>query len=369
MLFLVDESFLDSFKIYPDIFKKNLSSLIDAHFRLNHFVFISPRIANEIIIDSQFHLFLGDDIIQKITKIKEQCILLNSIKKAVLFHVNIYYSETKKEKITYNQSGGIISWNYLMTDDLDWVIYPSKIYGENILDACFFEKLAKLHASMKNFSGKNIKFHQEMTGGCGNVPKIIKNKTTTHDNPVCAIIVDSDNKYQKSNVHPLIKTCRRDMEYVNNPMLLHILDSREIENIIPLELITSAFDSLLPQDEKIKASISTLQEIYASHPDKYKFLDLKKGTCTTATKNENIDCHRYFQELEKEIKCNEKSHSSCFEISPKIGDTVLEIVDKFIQKIGIHKFTKLKLQTNTSEWNHLGHILISVSICNSERPL
>lgn len=369
MLFLVDESFLDSFTINPDIFKKNLSSLIDAHFRFNHFVFISPSIANKITKSSQMNLFLGDDITQKITKIKEQCMFLSSIKRTVLFYVNIYYSNTKKEKVTYDQSGSIISWNYLMTDDLDWVIYPSKVYGENILDACFFEKLAKLHASMKNLSGKNIKFHQEMTGGCGNVPKIIKNKTTTHDNPVCAIIVDSDNKYQKNNIHPLVKTCKRDIEHVKNPILLHILESREIENIIPLELITSAFDSLPKQDEKVKAAILTLQGIYHCHPDKYKFIDLKKGTCTTATINENIDCHRYFQELKKEIKCNEKSHTSCFEISPKIGDTVLETVDGFIQKIGPHKFKKLKLQTNISEWNHLGHILMSVSICNSERPL
>lgn len=139
MLFLVDESFLDSFTINPDIFKKNLSSLIDAHFRFNHFVFISPSIANKITKSSQMNLFLGDDITQKITKIKEQCMFLSSIKRTVLFYVNIYYSNTKKEKVTYDQSGSIISWNYLMTDDLDWVIYPSKVYGENILDACFFE--------------------------------------------------------------------------------------------------------------------------------------------------------------------------------------------------------------------------------------
>lgn len=377
MLVKIDETIISAYEHDKIKFKRGLNHVLNAHFNKKHFVFLSPRTAKKIseLNSTSWGNYLGSDTILRIQQLGSQCSLQGGITASVGMHIEIYHNNisspiTNHDPVTEN----VTIWKFQITSNLEWLINPTVIYGENINDSSIFESIAKATALSKGFTVRNIKFKKEMTGGCGNIPEIVRTRSSESLDlkGACLFIADSDCKFPKKSLHKLLKDCRTDLlDYNNNaPMRLHILQSREIENLIPIELLQLSLEKKATQEETISKALQAIEQFYAQHPTHYKYIDMKEGTCTTKVCKE-VACKTFFNQLlhNATSPCDEKEHVKCFQISPKLGDIILPTLKEFFISQGDFKLSKINCNRNTDEWIALADLVFSMSICNEIQPM
>ncbi|MFQ2211330.1 hypothetical protein ACK31V_11535 [Aeromonas caviae] len=377
MLVKIDESIISAYGEDKRKFKCGLNYILDAHFNKKHFVYLSQKIAKQIIKlnKDSWNNYLSNEIVSKVEQLGNQCALQAAITTLVNIYIEIYHN-----KIAYpitNVDPGIESatvWKYPITSNLEWLINPTVIYGENINDSGIFESIAKSTALLKGLSNRNIKFRKEMTGGCGNIPEIVNTRSNDPQDlkSACFFIADSDCKYPKNSIHKIIKDSRdnlRNYNY-NAPMRLDILQSREIENLIPIELLYLSLEAKAKQEKSIREALQAIDTFYRQHPEHYRYIDLKEGTCTHKVAAD-LACKKFFKPLEGVVKppCNDQNHKDCFQITPRIGDIILPTLKEYLKLHGDRHLSQLILQKNTEEWTKLAEILLSFSICNDRQAM
>jgi hypothetical protein len=261
----------------------------------------------------------------------------------------------------------VTTWKYSINSNLEWLTNATVIYGENIDDSSIFEVIAKAKAISGGLNRNNIKFRKESTGGCGEIPKIVAARASDPQElkSVCFIVADSDNKHPKTETHRLLKECSKSLQdyNLNAPLRLHILTSREIENIIPIELLQLSLGE--SPDISIKAALPLIDSFQNKYPEHYKYIDIKKGTCTAKVISER-KCKVFFDDVKAHppSPCSEQGHNDCLMITPKLCEKTLSHLMRYISNIGETRLSKLKLQKNVDEWLQLETLLYSMALCN-----
>lgn len=372
MLIIIDESIIDAYTEDKLKFKYGLHNILDAHYSKKHFVYLTPKISNQIkkLNEEAWGEYLCKDTIAKLDSLSKQSVLNGQIKSSVGIHIEIYFNKISSPKTNVDPGiKNVAIWRYLITSDLEWLTNPTFIYGENIDDSTIFEYIAKSTAINKGLSSRNIKFRREMTGGCGNIKNIIVSRMNDAKDikSACFFIADSDYKYPKNNIHSLRKESKANLQGYNNsaPMDLHILQSREIENLIPIELLLTSLEQKSKREKPIADALNAVHDFYNKYPDHYKYIDIKEGTCTKKI-NAEPACKNFFSSIDNATSqpCINKEHTKCFQVTPKVGDIVLSTLKEHIESHGERYLSKLKLHKNTEEWNQLSEIIFSISLCN-----
>lgn len=375
MLVNIDDSILDAYDEDKYKFRCGLHHVVNAHFNKKHFVYFTPKLFRKL--KESNHIlwsgFLSAEIITKIEQISNQSILMSGVKQSVCMHINIYYNKISSPTTNVDPATGAVTiWKYSINSNLEWLTNATVIYGENIEDTSVFEVIAKAKAISGGLKRHNIKFRKESTGGCGEIPKVVATRTADPQDikSVCFIVADSDNKHPKIEAHRLIKECSKSLQdyNLNAPLRLHIIKSREIENIIPIELLHLSLDG--NADMSIKTALPLIVSFQNKHPEYYKYIDIKKGTCTVKVRSEK-KCESFFNDVKDFTKhpCNEQGHDDCVIITPKLCEKTLSHLIRYISDIGENKLSKLKLQKNVDEWLQLETLLYSMAICNESQAM
>lgn len=374
MLIIVNESVINAYSVNQVKFRDNLNNILNSHFSKKHFVYITPRVAHAIktLNINTWNRFLSDETIIKIDQIASYCVLHGGINSSVSFHIHIYYDRITSP-ITNIDVGldNASIWNFSILSNLEWILNPAFIYGENIDDSTLFEYIAKSTAMKRGLRNKNIKFRREMTGGCGNIKNVIK--TRNHDAPdvksPCFFIADSDYKFPRNEIHSLRKASRAELINYNHsvPMSLYITGVREVENLIPIELLISALDDKSKTETSIADALVAIDLFYKNHPEHYKYIDIKEGTCLNKV-NEHVTCRKFFRQTGTHTTpCSDTAHQSCFQLTPKLGDIVLSTLNDYIKRKGERHLSTFTMAKNTDEWLRLEQILFSISLCNDSQ--
>ncbi|MDM5083713.1 hypothetical protein OB925_02395 [Aeromonas rivipollensis] len=370
MLVNIDESILDAYDEDKNKFKSGLHHVVNAHFNKKHFVYITPKLFRNLKESNHilWNGFLNDELITKIEQISNQSILMSGVKQSVCMHINIYFNKISSPTTDVDPvTDAVTTWKYSINSNLEWLTNATVIYGENIEDTSVFEVIARAKAIRDGLKRNNVKFRKESTGGCGEVPKIVATRSSDPQElkSVCFIVADSDNKHPKEDTHRLLKECRRNLQdyNLNAPLRLHILTSREIENIIPIELLHLSLGN--NADQSIKAALPIIDLFQKKHPEHYKYIDIKKGTCTVKVTSEK-KCQVFFKDVKSKITppCSEQGHNDCVVITPKLCEKTLSHLMQYMSNLGEAKLSKLKLQNNVDEWLQLEALLYSMALCN-----
>lgn len=222
MFIEIDKSILSS----PDILSRHryqIMELFTTHYRGEHFLFFQRT---KEYVDNLKNLFAGDDFYVKI---------LSKIVDDLTFNGELYkVMETKcmivEHVMDYHNNLNII---YISISKLKVPIVETKLLGENITDANFYQELTKLFISQKNnlYRGE-IKC--ETVGGGGATTSNTLSAIASSCKYFCLCITDSDFDGEKVTSD----TPRKVEEFCsqNDGSFSHYkLPCRELENLIPPE--------------------------------------------------------------------------------------------------------------------------------------
>lgn len=361
MLIILDESILPLLINPSSAAIDNIDSILTCHFKRLHFVYCTPKTIKKILS------FENLDLNKRQRTSFEQLLSHCRVSKDILDKVShrIIISGHPTEKTQHDITVGTV-WNYSINEDLSWLIQPTNIYGEHLSDVHFMESSAIYYAMKIKLNQNNIRIKKDMTGGCGNVFSIVSGKAREKQPSAFAIVIDSDKTFPEKKPTINYEECVQAASKIAPPHLIHLLDEREMENIIPLELLEAAFsessDSPLPWKK-----IDQLAGFNREHPEHYKYIDIKNGECETTINNSKHHCVRFFSHIKRGETCNSHKESACLCLTPGLGDKTLEKINNYISRVSSHKLSEMKFHKNKNGWDSIGKLILSLSLCNGNR--
>ncbi|HFU3800268.1 TPA: hypothetical protein ACGO0I_001316 [Streptococcus suis] len=249
MFIEIDRSILCS----PDVlskYKYKIMSLIETHFRGEHYLFFQRKAEyvdnlKTLFREDAFHLKILDKIVDDLTEFGG--LYKNREMKCIIVEYVMHY---------HNNQNTI----YIPISKLETPIVETRLLGENLTDAKFYEELTNLFISRKNeiYQGK-IKC--ETVGGGGATTSKTLSEIASKRKYFCLCITDSDfdgNRVTSDTSKDVERFCTS-----NQGSFSHFkLPCRELENLIPPEYYKrvlsgddiTKIDKLIPlscRDQKI----------------------------------------------------------------------------------------------------------------------
>jgi len=229
---------------------------------------------------------------------------------------------------------------------------------ENLDDCIFLRHIGVIYCK-NNGMTQRLEFSNRLGGG-STTANVLKEITNNADE-MCICIVDSDKSYPEAALGNTAKEVQAISPKNLNPnWYYHILDHRELENIIPFEIVNQIY----VHDKSKAAAMKDLERIQR-HRDAWKYADIKEGTKLIKVKN-NTDAYNYWSSVKPEIvricancstrvlSCSEKYCNNYLNIA--CGDRLLrDISDPKNYK---HSVRKLAPPLHTV-WEELGLLIWS----------
>jgi len=148
-----------------------------------------------------------------------------------------------------------------LTDIVDFVC-------EDLIDCDVFKVAARTYRKKLSLRG-GVRISLSNVGGGGvNTSRALKNSVENNER-LTLCIVDSDKEYPTGPNGDTAQKCMAYIAGLSRPVFVHVLNSREAENIIPTELLIDA--SLHADTDKLRR-IDGLDDLLSC-------LDFKKGMC------------------------------------------------------------------------------------------
>ncbi|WP_449416589.1 hypothetical protein [Phormidium nigroviride] len=254
---------------------------------------------------------------------------------------------------------------------------------ENSDDAVFYETIAKVYLIWKKINAKIL--CDPITGGGNTISKEYIN-IQKEKKRFCLCIVDSDKIAPDGKLGSTASRLQeqRDLNCKNTQTF--ILDCREIENLIP----NSILSELCSGNQGRTQALKHLKLISSSVVGIRDFLDIKKGTRMNEIINERepkvkefwqsnfslnpniskcIDnwCQTHWQ-CSNKSKGSHKTKEDCeCKISLGFGENTLSDTIKFIKNNNPHELAKLVDESNRSDWEKIGQVILDW--CIAESPI
>lgn len=192
------------------------------------------------------------------------------IKSKLTFYIKII-SGTKHMSLVKSDLQHICEISYDYFQDLK-IITETVVIGENQSEIEFYKYIANHCKQNRDLSSLPLKCQSRMGGG--NTTHTVYSNEQDQEQSFCLCYVDSDKKYPNAQVGDTLKAVRK----ADNPCKLlsklYELKVREIENIIPINILEKVIDL----DINHKNGLLTLKKVLKS--ENYKdlfFLDFKNG--------------------------------------------------------------------------------------------
>ncbi|MBE9469238.1 MAG: hypothetical protein IMY72_13080 [Bacteroidetes bacterium] len=192
------------------------------------------------------------------------------IKDILSFYVKIV---TGSKHMLLSQSGNVnvfeLSFDYIQEIN---IVTETIVIGENQMDIIFYNFLSNYYKSKHHLNSVPSCYSPRMGGG--STTHIVYSSIQELEQNFCLCFVDSDKKYPTANVGDTLKAVQRIDDSSRLLAHLHALDSREIENIIPLSIL----EKVCEEDVNYKSGFDTLKKIVKNENKKdILYLDFKNG--------------------------------------------------------------------------------------------
>lgn len=214
--------------------------------------------------------FVNNDTKRVFTYLYENYPTFAFIKDKLSFYVKIV---TGEKHMLLNQSGNVnvfeLSFDFIQEIN---IITETIVIGENQTEINFYKFLSNYYKNKHGLSSVPSRYIPTMGGG--STTHIVYSSIQQLEQNFCLCFVDSDKKYPTANVGDTLKAVQRIDDSAKLLSHLHALNSREIENLIPLSILEKVCD----KDINHKRGFDALKKIVENDSKKdILYLDFKNG--------------------------------------------------------------------------------------------
>lgn len=287
----------------------------------------------KLFIDNRYDLYIDDpDITEKgwIEGVRP-----TSVKKEFIKEALIKSAQQNKVNITLEEKNDISNSIYSLKDGMIFLSNSALVFMENAnSDQKFirgilqkFEKGKKAFTFYKNrwLEFRHCGGKTDITNQINQELRKYRNEALSNLNYLKAIVIcDSDRKYpnEELKLDDLISYCSE------NKITLHILEKREIENYLPLEILE---DSDFIENNKLNA-------LSALSPEQQDYFDMESGFNINSQKK----LHPFFEDIESENYKLLIKGFNCKEFKSKIEFPKMFLSDALTKKMLLEKCSHQK---------------------------
>ena len=268
----------------------------------------------------------------------------------------------KQNEITFL----VVPLNKFLTYYLDSKV---NVVAEHLRDIRFYRAMVKSYLNKHNIRGVNLTFRHVLGGG-NTTFEVVKQHYNKNDG-VSICILDSDLKYPQDNIGA---TAQKVLDIIPDTDYSRalVLNSRELENIIPFLIFDEVLSNLKYQPALTK--LKTIKNLTLNNESPIKYVDFKKGIKLAQTNQTGSQTSKsfwtdvltqagLFQECTNQ-NCGENSKCNC-QIIHGFGSDLLEHCVNYIEQHGFD-FDQIDVNT-TTEWNYICSNLVPYMIAPQEQ--
>ena len=281
------------------------------------------------------------------------------IKDKLSFYVKVV-TGVKHMSLNQSDNANIFELSYDYLQEIN-IITETIVIGENQTEINFYNYLSKYYKSKNNLGSMHTCFSPRMGGG--STTHTVYSSIQASEQNFCLCFVDSDKKHPTASLGDTLKAVQR----IDNPAKLlshvHALNSREIENLIPLSIL----EKICKEDVNHNNGYESLKRIVET--ENYKdilYLDFKNGlsiknyrkikdvNLKTFLDNLLINSSLFNREVLDEIYNHENEDELEIEVLIQgLGSNVLDRTIRYLNDNGLAE-PELDFQEQIDEWNTLG---------------
>lgn len=287
--------------------------------------------------------------------VEYQCLL-----GVVEYKIVVYLEDDVRKGIIRQGNTWLVPLQYFAGSGL----IQSTILGENDLDAELFIHFGKIYQYKLRLDSFLLVGRPKSGGGSG-TPRTLTNHLR-HEYSPCLCVTDSDKLHPGFHRSSMSRQCFRAAQIKNRVIEYISLEEREIENLIPINLL-----------KKVVAMDEFLRE-FGNHildgEDFWKYVDIKEGFNLKWLLKRDLVTQAYWKKAGTvfsrrlksckfcaNIDADDKAKDACHCINISgMGDGVLEKVVSYMN-VNHPKFTIKLLQDDTC-WEKLGQIVFDFTI-------
>nr|DAY78411.1 MAG TPA: hypothetical protein [Caudoviricetes sp.] len=316
------------------------------------------------------HTALGNLTCNTAKNLVSKVIEYNQLKDILTYFCKVDFSNSSRVAVQHSQENNFFVVGYTYFNDTA-NIQITKLLCEDINDTRFYGLISKYYRLSHGFRGIDVKFEFSNGGGANTKSNFELIKSSER---FCLCLLDSDKSHPKSGVG---STAAKFNSKTDTATCKHyILESHEIESLIPLGVIEVGLSEKLIQNTYAYAYEQTIAATNYK-PIAKLYFDHKEGL--TVSGAIDIDAKyndTFWQDIFRNAKnlkrkgCLEKMHCDCNPpciAIPGFGTGLLDVGTNIIDKMSHIKLSEIIPALLMDEWNKIGLKLTSWGCASSNR--
>jgi hypothetical protein len=290
----------------------------------------------------------------------------------ISFYVEIV-NENNHMEVKLNDPVTVLELSFDFIHDIN-IVNGTVVLAENQFEIDFYKIVCQCFKYNHDLTGLPS-FCQNHMGG-GNTTARIYNNFQNEKKSFCLCLADSDRKYPGASIGDTLNALLR-IDDPNNYLCQIIgLESREVENLIPLLFLDKACEN----DVNYKNGFDSLSHIASTYdPSVLLFLDIKDGlstkkylTITDVNFKRFIDhilinSGLYSEEFLNDLKTNPVLASTLESLINGLGSNILDrSINKINESRNQNELYSYLLDCQLNEWERIGEVITNWT-CSSTK--
>jgi hypothetical protein len=359
MLIILDESIIADIATYTDVEISHLEDLLYFHSKKFHYVGATRKISKMLLVS--FPKRLSARAQATLESIATQSDNLSPLTSATRFFAVVNRGGLAGMIRTAHNNR--IIWTCDLAFAAKWFSQASKIIGEHLTDSGIYRSAARHFSVTRGLDSRMQSLSLDMCGGSGNADIVLSHRILEANSPVICII-DSDKIASDRAPSESVKKCHDVVSRLRGVSYFFALNERELENAIPFSIVSKAIltlDASKDRDEILKRAYM-VKDFQTAHPELYKYVDLKLGTCKTWIKGKGLQGFFRSAPVSSLCDCSPNCEGS---ISPKIFEDLLSRVAKVLENISDKNLRNEVVDDAETEWFNIGSLVYSMGLSNN----
>lgn len=298
--------------------------------------------------------------------------LLSLMNGQLKYKINIVDSENNIAKVSDFEWNLSLNWIYLKG------LPTTALLTEDTNDAELYRYCAEHYALKQDLKLKV--FFETLNGGGSNIHRVFREQTSSM-RKIVFCITDSDKYCQHSPDNTTSRQCVNVINETKWAVYHKVLASREIENILPFNIVSDAVYQNDCKDtiKRLDFYHNLLCNDTENFKNIYKFDDLKKGVAAKNVFAKECDC--WSQRLQNspgnkichslcatESNCKAVDAAACeCKVTPGLSINMMNLILHNLKHRSLHDgFRRVVTSFNCDEWIELGRFIFSWGVASKK---